>query len=204
MKKINCVLAGLVGSALLFSCGENNPMKKIKEAKEGFEAVSELTKAGSGAMKDVKKLSELEPLSHKDFEKWMPGESFRGLERTEHELGGALAQSSVKLVYGNSNDNNKRLEIVVIDGADPVGGHMVVTQMNMFLNSDMMQKEIENHGEDKIVNKHGQKAMESYSGGENILQTLVNDRFFVKLNGYNMEIDEVWDAFKALKVDKLK
>lgn len=203
MKKINYALAGLIGSAVLFSCGENNPMKKIKEAKDAMGAVSELVSAGSGAMKDVKKLSELEPLSHQDFEKWMPGESFRGLERTEIELGEALAQSSVKLVYGSSS-GGKRLEIVVIDGADPVGGHMVVTQLNMFLNSDMMQKEIENHGEDKIVNKHGQKAMESYSGGENILQTLVNDRFFVKLSGYDMEIDEVWDAFKALKVDKLK
>lgn len=201
MKKINYALVGLLGSALLFSCDES--VKKVKEAKEGFEAVSEFTKASSGVVKDMKNLSELTAWSHQDFEKWMPGTSFQNLERTEMTMGEALAEASVKIVYGNDN-GGKRLEIIVVDGADPVGT-MVAAQINMFLNSDLIKKELEKGGgNEKIVEKQGIKAKEYYSRGENTIETLVNERFYVKLAGYDMEMDEVWDAFKALKTDKLK
>lgn len=205
MKKINYALVGLVGSALLFSCGENNPMKKIKEAKDGISAVSDLVSAGSGVMKDMKDLSELTPLTQQDFEKWAPGQSFWGLERTEQEFGEQLATASMKLVYGHDQEaDSKRLQIIVIDGADQQGGQLMIAQMNIFLNSDLIRKEMEEHGQERIVDKHGQRAKEYYSGGENHIETIVNERFYLKLAGYNMEVDEVWEAFKALKTDKLK
>jgi hypothetical protein len=202
MKKINCVLAGLVGSALLFSCGENNPMKKIKEAKDGMGAVSELVSAGSGAMKDVKNLSEVDAWSQQDFEKWAPGTSFRGLERTEMTLGNH-SEASIHIVYGSAN-HGKRLDIVVVDGADPVGT-MLISMTNMFLNSDLAKKKInEDPNDGNIVDKHGVTAKEYYSGGDNVIETVVNGRFYVKLAGSDMTMDEVWDVFKALKTDKLK
>ena len=205
MKKISYALVGLVGSALLFSCGENNPMKKIKEAKDGFGAVKEVVAAGSGVMKDMKNLSELTPFSQQDFEKWAPGQSFWGLERTEQEFGEQLATASMKLVYGHDQEaDSKRLQIIVIDGADQQGGQLMIAQMNMFLNSDLIRKEMEEHGQERIVDKHGQRAKEYYSGGENHIETIVNERFYLKLAGHNMEVDEVWDAFKALQTDKLK
>ncbi len=199
---MNYAVVALACSVIMLSCGEHSPMKKIKEAKEGMGAVRDLVSAGSGMMKDLKDLAEQEPLSHQDLEKWAPGESFRGLERTTLEFGEQLANASVKLVYGKDNEG-KRLEIIVIDGADQQGGQIMVAQMKMFLNSDLIQKELEEHGQERIVEKHGQRAKEYYSRGENNIETLVNDRFYVKLAGYDMELDEVWDAFRALKVDQL-
>lgn len=200
MKKINYALVGLLGSALLFSCGES--MKKVKEAKEGFEAMGELTKAGSGVTKDMKNLSELTAWSQQDFEKWAPGTSFRGLERTEMTLGNH-SEASIHIVYGSANEG-KRLDIVVVDGADPVGT-MVISMTNMFLNSDLARKKInEDPNDGNIVDKHGVTAKEHYSGGDNVIETVVNERFYVKLAGSDMTMDEVWDAFKALKTDKLK
>lgn len=202
MKKINYVLVGLLGSAILFSCGES--MKKVKEAQDGFEVLGEITKAGSEMMKNMKNLSEMEPLTHQDFEKWAPGDSFWGLDRTELVFGEGLADASVKMVYGNSS-GGKRLEVDVVDGADQVGGAMLVAQAKMFLYSDLIKKELEKEGSDEqIVDKHGVRAKEYYSRGENTIETLINERFYVKLAGYDMSIEEVWDAFKALKTDKLK
>ena len=200
MKKINYALVGLLGSALLFSCGES--MKKVKEAKEGFEAMGELTKAGSGVTKDMKNLSELTAWSQQDFEKWAPGTSFRGLERTEMTLGNH-SEASIHIVYGSASEG-KRLDIVVVDGADPVGT-MVISMTNVFLNSDLARKKInEDSNDGNIVDKHGVTAKEYYSGGDNTIETVVNERFYVKLAGSDMTMDEVWDAFKALKTDKLK
>lgn len=200
MKKINYLLVGLLGSALLFSCGES--MKKMKEAKEGYEAMGELAKAGSSFAKDTKNLSEVDAWSQQDFEKWAPGTSFRGLERTEMTLGNH-SEASIHIVYGSAN-HGKRLDIVVVDGADPVGT-MLISLTNMFLNSDLAKKKInEDPNDGNIVDKHGVTAKEYYSGGENTIETVVNERFYVKLAGYDMTIDEVWDVFKALKTDKLK
>lgn len=201
MKKINYALVGLVSSALLFSCGES--MKKIKEAKEGMEAVGELAKAGSSFAKDTKNLSKVDVWSHQDFEKWAPGTSFRGLERTEMTLGEQVAEASVHIVYGNASEG-KRLDIVVMDGADPYGA-MLISMTNVFLNSDLAKKKInEDPNDGNIVDKHGITAKEHYTRGENTIETVVNERFYVKLAGSDMTMDEVWDAFKALKTDKLK
>lgn len=206
MKKINFIYLGLAISVFLFSCGESNPMKKMQEAKDGVGAVSELLSASAGALKDMKDLSELEPWTHQDFENWKPGETFQGLERTRLQIGGSLAESSIEMDYGTPNNTDgKRLEINIIDGADNQGGQMMVIQARMLLNSDMLQKNIQENDQQRIVDKHGQRAIESVRGpGEQAIETLVNDRFYVRIAGYNMEMDEVWNAFRALGTDRLK
>ena len=199
MKKFNYALVGLLGSALLFSCGES--MKKVKEAKEGFEAVSELAKAGSGVAKDMKKLSELDPWSHQDFEKWAPNESFQGMKRTELELGEGIAEASIKIFY-LADEGSKKMEIYVVDGADKGGGNMLIAQLNMFLNADISKVNESNNGQ--IVEKNGVRAMVHSDSEYATIETIANERFYVKVAGIGMDSDAVWDAFKALKTDKLK
>lgn len=81
----------------------------------------------------------------------------------------------------------------------------MVIQARMLLNSDMLQKNIQENDQQRIVDKHGQRAIESVRGpGEQAIETLVNDRFYVRIAGYNMEMDEVWNAFRALGTDRLK
>lgn len=198
MKKFNYVLVGLLGSALLFSCGER--MQKVKETKEGLSAVSDLISAGSGAIKDMNNLSDMDPWSQQDFEKWAPGESFHGMKRTEFELGSGIAESAIKMSYA-ADGGNKILEIDVVDGADPTGG-MLVAQANMFLNPDL--NKLTESDNARIVKKNGVTAVEHGGLDDATIETVVNERFYVKITGHGMDSEAVWNVFKALKTDKLK
>lgn len=198
MKKSFLISLFGLTTLLIVSCGKNT--EKLKEAKEGISDLTSIMTSGKEAVENAKKLSEYTPFNHNDFEKWIPGESFQGMKREFLEVGGSFCDASVRMTYTNEN-KEEYLEIEVYDGADSAGG-AVVTQLNMFLNSDI--NKTRDNSSDKVVEKNGIRALESLSSNSASIECVVNERFYLKIMGINLDIDYVWKIFDALKTEQLK
>ena len=199
MKKI---ILGICAIAICFSCKDNPVSKKIKETREtvsnSSNAVKEMQKMGD----DIKELQEMEPLTNEELKEWLP-EEINGMKRTGYKAGQAsyMKIASIEGTYTNE-DKSKKFTFQVIDGAGQMGA-AATAGMRMLFSQDF--EEEDEYKTRRTVKKNGVKAIEEYKKKNNNseIQLMEDNRFYIKANGTNMDIDETWDAIDELDIEDL-
>lgn len=188
----------LFASAAIIGCKDNPISKKIKETSE---KVSNTTKAANELTKmqdDILELQEIEPLTNDELKALLP-EEIKGMKRISFKAGAAamMQVSSIQASYANE-DKSKKFSIQLIDGAGPVGA-TATSPFRLAFSQDF--EEEDEKGFKRTVTKNGKKAVEEHRTDRNYsqVQFMEGNRFYVKSEGENMDLDETWDA--VLKIN---
>ena len=198
MKQLLLIIA--VGG-LLFAC-DNPVSKKIKETRENVSNTRKAVKEMENMQEDLEDLQQMEPLTNEELKAWLP-EEINGMKRTGYKAG-QTAYMQIAQVEGTyqNEDKSKRLKIQVIDGAGQMGAAATAGFRLVF------SQDFEEEDEYKIrrtVRKNGMKAIEEYKKNNNNseVQFMQNDRFYIQVNGINMDLDETWDAIEEMDASDL-
>ncbi|MEZ4857553.1 MAG: hypothetical protein R2781_01955 [Flavobacteriaceae bacterium] len=192
----------LLAVSLWVGCKDNPVAKKIKETKQNVENTGNAMKELNEIQKDLEALKEVTPLTNDELKAWLP-EEIDGMKRIAFKAGETsfMNIASIDATYANE-DKSKKFKIQVIDGAGEMGA-AATAGMRMLFSQDF-EEETETHTK-KTNKRNGIKTIEEYSKNRNnsTIQLLQEDRFYINASGTNMDIDETWDAIKALDFQKL-
>lgn len=198
MKKF---IIGIFTMGALMAC-ENPVSKKLKETKENVSNTKKAFKEMNKMQEDIKELQKVEPLTNDEMKAWLP-EEINGMKRTGYKAGqGSYLQiAMIEGTYTNE-DKSKKFRIEVIDGAGEMGAAATAGMRIMF--SQDFEEEDEYRSR-RSVKKKGIKAIEEYRKNNNNseVQLFHDNRFYLKANGTNMDINETWNAIEELDMDDL-
>lgn len=186
---------------------ENNPLNKIKEvtvkvkeAKQGIDNLDNIIDGAEDMQKNIKKLSELTPVSKEQIKAWMP-EKVDDLKRTEYNISSQMGISVFKLSF--NGDHEKKINITISDGAG--NGSALVAMYSMFQNMEIDTDSESSY--ERTQTFDGQPALVKYQSSKNYekatLQCLIDQRFGIEANAWNMTPEELWQYIKQLKIEKL-
>lgn len=194
-------LLAIIAALALVAC-ENPVSKKLKETKENVSNTKEAIKEMNNMQDDIKELQKETPLTNDELKAWLPDE-INGMKRTGYKAGqGSYLQiATIEATYTNE-DKSKKFKVEVMDGAGEMGA-AATAGMRILFSQDF--EEEDEYKSRRTVTKDGMKAIEEYRKGNNRsdIQMFHNNRFFVKGQGTNMDIDETWDAIGELDLDDL-
>ncbi len=199
MKKL-FILGIIICSAI--SCKDNPTVKKANEVKDNISNTTKAARELNRMQEDIQDLQEQEPLTNEDLKKWLP-EELKDMKRTSYRAGqlGMASIASIEATYQEEN-SDKKLNVRVIDGAGQMGASMTAG-VRMMLSQDF--EEDSNRESRRTIKKKGMKVIETYrkNSNDSKLEFLHDDRFFVSLEGDNMDLDELWDRVDELDFDDL-
>jgi hypothetical protein len=186
---------------------ENNPLNKIKEvtgkvkeAKQGIDNLDNVIDGAKDMQKNIEKLSELTPVSKDQIKAWMP-EKLSDLKRTAYNINSEMGMSVFKLSF--KGDDEKKINITISDGAGK--GSALVAMYSMFQNIEI-DKESES-GYERTQTFDGQPTLVKYQSSGNYektsLQCLIDQRFGIEANAWNMTPEELWQYLKQLEIEKV-
>lgn len=194
-------IIGIFAMAALIAC-ENPVSKKIKEAKQNVSNTNKAFKELNKMQEDIKELQNMEPLTNEELKAWLP-EEINGMKRTGYKTGqGSYLQiAMIEGTYTNE-DKSKKFRIELMDGAGQMGAAATAGMRIMFSQDFEEEDEYKSR---RSVKKNGVKAIEEYRKGNNNsnIQLFHDNRFYLKADGTNMDIDETWDAIEDLDLDDL-
>ncbi len=150
--------------------------------------------------KNIEELSELTPVTKNQIKAWMP-KKLGDLKRTEYNIGSQIGVSVFKLSF--KGVDKKKINITISDGAG--NGSALVAMFSIFQNIDI---DTENESSyERTQTFDGQRALVKYQSSENYekttLQCLINERFGIEANAWNMEPQDLWNYIKQLEIEKL-
>jgi len=186
---------------------ENNPINKFKEAvgkakevKQGFEGVQKVLEGSKDVEGNIERLSKLEPITSSQIKNWLP-ETIGNFKRTAFKIEKQMGISMVKLTF--ENDENKKIDITVIDGADV--GSAAVSMYLMAENASIESEDDTGYMRTETFNKH--KVMITYKNDEHNeeseLRSVIAKRFLVEAKAKNLKPKELWGYVQQLKVEIL-
>jgi len=171
-----------------------------KETKQNFNNVQELLKGVQNIEKKTEKLAKLKPITKNEIKKWMP-EEIGDLKRTAYNIGNQMGSSSVSLDFKGTD--SKRIKIKILDGAGT--GSPIIAMYSMMTKMDIDKENESGYERTETFNK--QRVFVKYRSGNNYKKSeisyLLNERFGVEANGWNMEPKELWNYIKKLNLKKL-
>ncbi|QAA82246.1 hypothetical protein EI546_11175 [Aequorivita sp. H23M31] len=195
-------LLTLMAVLALLGCKDNPVTKKIKETRNTVSNTTNAVKEMNRMQEDLKDLSEIEPLTNKEFKTWLPDE-INGMKRISFKAGetGLMGVASISATYTNE-DKSKQFSISVIDGAGEMGAGMTAG-MRIILTQDM--EEEDEYSTRRSLTRKGQKAIEEFKkdNSSSTIQLMSNNRFYLEANGKNMDPDEMWEAIDELDMEDL-
>lgn len=198
------------GIVLLFCLGilsiscKKETRDKIAETTNDVKNVSSVVSNVQSLQEKAAKLRELTPLTNDELKAWLP-ESLRKMERKSYRVGkaGYTNISSIMGTYANTSaESNETFKVEVIDGAGEMGS-MVMMSMGMVGNMEV--EEEDEHKHLQTVEKKGFKARQLYYKKRNNteVQFVYDDRFAIKVNATNMDVDKTWALLDDLNLKKL-
>ena len=187
---------------------ENNPINKFKEAvesakevKQGFEGVQEVLKGSEDVKENIERLSKLKPTSSSQIKSWLP-ETMGNFTRTAFKIEKQIGIILVKLTF--ENDENKKIDITVIDGADV--GSAAVSMYLMAENANIESEDDTGYMRTEIFDNH--KVMVTYKKSEqneaSELRSVIAKRFLVEVKASDMKPEKLWEHVKQLKIKQLE
>lgn len=192
----------LVLSLLMLVACDNPVSKKIKEAKQQVSNTTEAVKELNSMQEDILELQKIEPLTNADLKEWLPDE-INGMKRIGFKAGqmGMVQIASVEGTYA-TEDKSKQFKVEVIDGAGQMGAAATAGMRMLF--SQEFEEETETKTR-KTVQKEGVKAIEEYRKNNNTttIEFMQNNRFYIKVTGTNMDVEETWDAIDEIEASDL-
>ncbi|QNJ97705.1 hypothetical protein [Constantimarinum furrinae] len=198
MKKLIVLFCVVV----FFASCENPVSKKIKETRENVSNTTKAVKELNKMQEDIEELKDEEPLTNDELKAWLPDE-INGMKRVGYKAGQTayMQIAQVEATYQNE-DKSKKFKVQVIDGAGQMGAAATAGFRMVF--SQDFEEEDENKMR-RTVKKNGVKAIEEYRKNSNNseIQLMEGNRFYIKANGTNMDLDETWDAIEELDAGDL-
>ncbi|HPF10438.1 MAG TPA: hypothetical protein PKW08_09155 [Flavobacteriaceae bacterium] len=198
MKKLLVVFAAC---GIVLAC--NNPVaEKIKETRQNVKNTKNAVEEMKDMQKDLEKLKNETPLTNDELKAWLPDEVL-GMQRISFKAGQTafMKIASIEATYANE-DKSKTFKVQVIDGAGEMGAAATAGMRILF--SQDFEEETENSSK-RTVKKDGVKAVEEYwkNNNNSSIQFMQDDRFYIKADGKNMDLDETWNAVEELGADDL-
>ncbi len=186
---------------------ENNSLNKIKEvvssvkeSKQDFENVNEVMKGFEDIEKNIKKLSELAPVTKQQIKSWMP-KTIDDLKRTEYNIESQMGISSFKLTF--KGDEKKRINITISDGAG--NGSAIIAMFTMMQNIEIDKENESGYERTQTFDDH--RTLIKYQSAKNYekstLKFLMNGRFGIEATALKMTPEELWSYIKKMEIDKL-
>ncbi len=221
----------LVSTVLVISvlngCGKSPEEKQMEKAERQMEEASEqMAKAGEkmaegfgegmeemakgmeemakalGQMSDEVVDSKVEPVDYKDLKSLLPGD-LRGLNRTDASgektsaLGMKISQATAE--YENNDGGSIEIEITDMGNMNKL---VRMTQL-AWLATDIDQEG--DSGYEKTTTIKGHRAFESWDKDQEYGQVtlFVAERFVVKVDGNNVDMDDIKKAVDKIDLNKL-
>lgn len=193
----------------LISCSKTET--KAEEKSGGLTEMVSTAKNYGKVSSSVNKMSEnietlkkLTPLTNEELKSVLP-ENLLGLKRVELSVGDASMMNLVSAEARYKDENNKRIELQIMDGAGETGSAMV-SMMMLGLNVD--KEKITETGFEKSTEIDGMNAIISEDkNGENItskIQLIAKNRYLLTLDGTGISYEELKTALSEIKMSQLK
>lgn len=198
MKPFTLIFAALVLFA--FTACSN----KQKEEEQKATAAQDAAKSVDEAMKQLSEGQTVEPVDFQKLKELVP-EKLAGLPRRDiqGEKAGAMGFtiSQVQAEFG-TDDGEKELEVSITDPGSLTG--MMGMTYAAWLSAEVERESAD--GYEKTTTFNGYKAYERYNkpdkNGE--LNIIVGNRFIVRLEGSDMNMDDIRKAANSLDLGKLE
>jgi hypothetical protein len=201
MKKLKYILITLCTFLILASCG--NESKKIKaELENAAQTVKNANKVADEAPAMQKNMQELRtktPLTKEQWESWLP-EKLIDLPHTSSFINSTSGLGSCGITY---HILNKRVEVMVFDGAGDIGASSV----GVYIMSSIKEyNQVADWGYEKSVVIDGIKMKETYrkSGDKYNLAMFYNNRFALDIDTKEVNHEELVQMIKELHISGLK
>lgn len=193
----------------LISCSKTET--KTEEKSGGFPDLVSTAKNYGKVSSSLNKMSEnietlkkLTPLTNEELKSVLP-ENLMGLKRVELSVGDASMMNLVSAEAKYKDENNKRIELQIMDGAGETGSAMV-SMMMLGLNVD--KEKITETGFEKSAEIDGMNAIISEDkNGENItskIQLIAKNRYLLTLDGTGISYEELKNALSEINMSQLK
>ncbi len=191
----------LIGSLVLLSCA-GEIKEKIEATKEGVSNATIFVKEAKKVEGRIDELKNATPLTNQQLKDWLP-ESLGDLERTGFKVGqaGMYQVNSVEGTY-KAAEGNKKLNVMVIDGAGPTGS-MMTASYGLFRNMEMEVEDEYKH--QQTVTVGGIKAQQIYKKKANNTQLMFayEERFLITINSTAINVEDTWKMTQKLDLKEL-
>lgn len=201
---------GVIIGGMLISCGGNKSSDGEESGSVGISdaigGLRNLEKAGDAAKnweKIQEKLASETPRSNDEIKALFP-ENLAGMSRKSFSVGDAQMMGVNGGEAKYSNDDDKSVEVSIMDGAGEMGSSMVA----MYAITLAMETEEETEtGYSKTTKFNGNRATvkeNTYDGRvDSEITTLVDERYIVSLDGSGLSLKELEKMFNELNLKSL-
>lgn len=206
------LVSGFIVCALLVACGGNKSEKSddsndspgLMESIGGVKNLNKMADAASDWEKIQKDLLEKTPLTNDELKTLIP-ESLSGLKRMSFNVGSGQMMGMNTAEADYSDDQNKSIDLTVMDGAGEAGSSVVGIYM-MTLSVDREEQTESGYSKTAKINGHRANVTENKGDDwvESEISTLVADRYLITLKGTGVALGELEKAFNELPLNKLK
>jgi hypothetical protein len=186
------------------SCKKMQVLKKaeIKQAIENEIDNEGIFNSEIENQKIIDNLNKLVPLSVQQYREWMPNKLLN-LKLTRYQIGKSFGFSKISSIFLVFNNERKKIEIQIIDGADLGASKIALQQAVIKMNIESQSES----GYERIEIFEGQKVLVNYSKPEfknkSNLKYIVKNRLLIEVTSFNMTPVETWKYLKELKAGKL-
>lgn len=181
-------------SFLLVSCGSKESKKPDQDATNTVE----LVRTAKDVQENQSSLANETPLTKEEFASWLP-ETLLGMPMTSSTINMIPGLGSCGATY---SINNRRVRVMVIDGAGEKGNNAVNTYR---MSSTMEYDEKGSWGSTKTTTLNGLKVKESaLTNGKYNLSMFYDNRFAVDVETYEVGHEELEQIIKELNLEQLK
>jgi hypothetical protein len=137
------------------------------------------------------------------YKEWMP-KKLLNLKLTRYQIGKSFGFSKISSIFLVFNNERKKIEIQIIDGADLGASKIALQQAVIKMNIESQRES----GYERIEIFEDQKVLVNYSKPEeyknkSILKYIVKNRLLIEATSFNMTPVETWKYLKELKAGKL-
>lgn len=186
-------------------------LDQVKSAGKAIKNVSKAESKAKDAQTVIEELQDMEPLESSDLKEWFP-EKIGDFHRNKYSSG---QMSMLNIVSANASFTNlpideeavedfeeKTFDLEIMDGAGETGSNLMG---GMIMALSFQAEEETDDGYTRKIKKNGREAVESQDNSRKTagIHFISNDRFTVKLDGYNLTAKELWDIADKLDLKAL-
>jgi len=217
MKRQLKLLSALLAAILITNCGNPKESNESVENEKETAGIADVVKGvsnldnltdGTKKMEELQaKLKSEKPLTSEELKAFLP-ENLDGLKRTSYSAGSLYGAGVISGNAAYTLDDQKSIEINIIDGAGESGAAVVsLAQMGFMMDSEnITDTEVEKTGEfeGRRAKTRDTKEEEGSTEKSSEISYLEKDRYLITLKGEGYSLDELKGFVSKLNVGALK
>jgi len=188
---------------VLVSCKDNPAVKKAKDVQKVVSSTNNIVKQANDIQEKAEYLKSIRPLTMNELKEWLP-EKIGNMSQKSYKTGATSMMGVVSIeAKFTSEDKVQGFYLELMDCAGETGASMMTGMRSIFA---MDYEEETEYKTKRTVTKNGQRAIIEYNkkSGDSTVETLYNDRFYLKLTANKMSVDDVWLIIKKLDLESLE